>query len=230
MTRLNWTPKDPDEIDRFGIDWLPLLEGGSVAESEWSFVTAAGLSRVSDEHDGRFAIIMLQGGADGEIGVLQNRIVADDGRELEQTKRLPIISTASVAASGFTVPTPAQMIVQLPTFADVDAEALRFALDEAATKVTPDWKEADYRRGILLYAAHSLTLDGHGTGTEAELQREGLGEFQSIRTGGLAVSRFDRRGVPSGLEATSWGRRYKALLRLNTGGPRVLRRTCAPGC
>lgn len=219
----DWEPKDPDEIDRFSVDWRPDIGEDAIASSTWNVLTSAGISTSAPQFDSRFTSILISGGTDGDLAVLENRIETADGRLLEVTKRLPIIASLGAGGSGYTAPSPAQMAVQMPAFASVPTEALRTALAEGAAKVSEDWKEADYRRGIMLYAAHSLTLDGHGAGTEASLAREGLGDFQSVRSGGLAVSRFERRGgTPTGLESTSYGKRFAHLQRLNFAGPRVI--------
>lgn len=96
---------------------------------------------------------------------------------------------------------------------------LASALAEAATRVGTSWTAGDYPLGILLYAAHVLTLDGLGTGAEAALAAAGALGFQSMRTGSLQLERDaapdSRSAGRSDLERTTYGRRFLALLRVN---------------
>lgn len=119
-----------------------------------------------------------------------------------------------------------------PSSADLKARFLRFvavddgvataALERAATQVDETWLPQDRTEGMLLYAAHLLTLDGQGTGAEAETNAEGISGFRLLRSGSLTIERFDRGAAASGsYDTTSYGVRFKALLRLNRGGSRI---------
>lgn len=226
MTIEQWDSKDPDEVDRFGIDWRPRLAGSTIIASSWSLVVPAGLTLSEEEFDDNFAMMVLSGGTAGQVAEILNRIDTADGREaLEETRRLAIISSAGAETSGYTAPGPADFITRFPRFATAPVDAVQAALDEAATRVDTSWVEADYGRAIMLYAAHVLTLDGHGTGSESTLNANGLGEFQRIKSGGLEVSRFDRpftTAFANTLEMSSYGKRFAELQRLNFAGPRVV--------
>lgn len=220
MTEI-WSPKDPAEVDRFAIDWRPALGEGTIATSSWSLVVPAGVSDSDPEFDDHFASVVLSGGIAGQIAVILNTITTADGRTLDSTRRVPIIDSAGDDATGYSVPSPAVMITRMPAFAAVDPMAIEAAIADGAAQVTTDWVQADYARAILLYAAHVLTLDGHGTGTEAQLAKEGISDFQQIRSGNLHLQRFDR-GPPSVMSSTSFGRRFAQLQRLNFAGPRLV--------
>lgn len=232
MTIEQWDSKDPDESDRFGIDWRPRLAGSTIVASRWFLVIPAGLTLADEQFDDHFATMLLSGGTAGEVAEILNRIDTADGREnLEETRRLPIVSSAGADAGGYVVPGPAQFITRYPRFAQTDPDAIADALAEAATRVDTTWVEADFARAIMLYAAHVLTMDGHGSGTEAQLA--GLGDFQRIESGGLKLSRFDRFFTPGVMASTSYGKRFAELQRLNFAGPRVVPglgcRPCHPG-
>lgn len=109
-----------------------------------------------------------------------------------------------------------------PLFADVPDQAVADAIAEGESQVGDTWREADRVPAVMLYAAHVLTGNGQGKGAEAQLSAEGLGDFQRIKSGTLDVARFERgsTGVASGLDSTSYGKRFKALLHKNFGGPR----------
>lgn len=125
----------------------------------------------------------------------------------------------------FTAPTAADLRVRFPAFAAVGDAEIDEALADAASMVDDTWSsQADFTAGRMLYAAHILTLDGHGTGAEKEMAKEGALQFDRIKSGALELS---RRGPPAGTSAaealalTTYGRRFAEILRRNAGGPIV---------
>lgn len=107
-----------------------------------------------------------------------------------------------------------------PRFDAVADGPIQAALDEAALQVDETWvDEPNYRQGILLLAAHILTLDGYGTGAEAEAGAAGASGFKVMRSGQLTLERFtaaDAGGGDEGvLATTSYGRRFLDLLKRN---------------
>jgi len=128
----------------------------------------------------------------------------------------------------YSPPTPAQMKARFPKFAAVDESVLQQGLDEAARVVDESWPEGDFAMGRMLYAAHVLTLDGIGAGTEAQLNAEGVGNFQSIKLGSLSLSQFDKSDASrtgnaflDGLNSTTYGQRFLAIAARFAGGPLV---------
>jgi Protein of unknown function (DUF4054) len=115
-------------------------------------------------------------------------------------------------------PTAADLTDRFPAFAAVPSATLNAALAEAATRVDSTWTAGDYPLGVMLYAAHVLTLDGLGTGAEAALSAAGALGFQTMRSGSLQLERAaptSAEGRPSSLEETTYGRRFLTLLRVN---------------
>lgn len=112
-------------------------------------------------------------------------------------------------------PTAADLLARFATFAAVPGPRLDAAIAEALVRVDATWTERDYRLGVLLYAAHVLTLDGLGTGAEAALAAAGALGFGALKSGSLGLER--RSAGPSGgiLAETTYGRRFLALLRAN---------------
>lgn len=116
------------------------------------------------------------------------------------------------------VPAPADLIARFPSFAAVGTPILATALAEAAVRVDATWTPGDYPLGVMLYAAHTLTLDGFGSGAEAALGAAGALGFQSFRSGSLNLDRGaqpSRDATASTLNETTYGRRFLALLRVN---------------
>lgn len=109
--------------------------------------------------------------------------------------------------------TPAQFKTRFPAFADVSDETVQSVLDEATARtVAGSWTSStDYDLAIMLYTAHTLTLDGQGTSTEAQ-----LAGFKRLRIGSLELERQDAGSTSFGsMSSTSYGQRYLQLVRLN---------------
>lgn len=125
----------------------------------------------------------------------------------------------------FVVPTISTFLGRFPTFQGVDNETLQQVLDESAARVSTNWSEADYTLARMLYTAHILTLDGIGTGVEAKIQAQAAGFFQSISTGSVSINRGSNFGPgkdDSLLSTTTYGMRYRELLRRNFAGIAVV--------
>lgn len=125
----------------------------------------------------------------------------------------------------YTAPTAADLKSRFPAFVNVADATVDIALGDAALMVDDSWNsQEDFTLGRLLYAAHVLTLDGHGSGAEAQAASAGTLGFRSMKSGHLTLERFSSRsGGPAGgrinaLELTTYGVRFKALLRPNRSG------------
>ena len=118
----------------------------------------------------------------------------------------------------YAVPAPADLAARFPAFAAVPAAAVANAIAEAQARVDTSWLPDDYPIAIMLLAAHTLTLDGLGTGAEAAAAAAGTLGYSSLRSGGLSLDRAPRNargGEPSILAETTYGRRFLALLKVN---------------
>lgn len=126
----------------------------------------------------------------------------------------------------YTPPTYAQFKARYPRFAAVPEATYDAFLPEALRQVDRTWTEADYQPAVMLYTAHLLTLEGLGTGAEAQVNAQGAGGFKVMRSGSLTLERFSGKdgGAASSdpLDATSYGGQFKALRRQNLAGPRVI--------
>lgn len=124
----------------------------------------------------------------------------------------------------FTEASADDLTTRFPRFAEVAEATIDVHLGEARRLVDGSWCDEDQVLGQLLYAAHSMTLDGLGTGTEAELAAEGLGDVQSLKSGSLSFTRKSGSGdgdAAGELASTTYGRRFMELLQRNRGGARV---------
>lgn len=119
----------------------------------------------------------------------------------------------------YTVPTIADFKARFPAFANTDDAVIGTALTEASSRVDTNWLEADYQPAILYLAAHNLTLDGHGTGAEAQVAQQGMMGFQSISSGGLSLTRAAGADASAGsYKSTSYGSRFWQIQRRNSFG------------
>lgn len=120
--------------------------------------------------------------------------------------------------------TPTELKELFPAFAAVAEGTVQVWLDRAARIVTSAWIEADRKHGEMLLAAHYMTLNGLGTGAEAEMAAAGASGFKSMRSGSLSLDRGDGSGSAAAMGefgTTAYGRQFWPLLRANVGGPRV---------
>lgn len=127
----------------------------------------------------------------------------------------------------YTPPTPADFKVSYPQFAQVPDATVQTKLDEAARWVDESWTEADFPIARQLYAAHILTLDGLGTGSEAKFAALTAGGLSSVKSGqlqlGLSKSGVEtKKRAASSLYTTTFGQRFLELRRANKPGVAVL--------
>ena len=123
------------------------------------------------------------------------------------------------------IPTPATLKAAKPRFAAVPDVTVQAYIDRASYDVDATWTEGDYAEAITLLACHLMTLEGLGTGAEAEANLQGLSGFKSMKSGQLDLTRFDKgsggSSVPDPYGQTSYGQQFYALLVRNQSGPIV---------
>jgi hypothetical protein len=119
----------------------------------------------------------------------------------------------------FTAPTPDDLKTAFPAFNDVEDAAVTYWLTRAARVVDSGWGDDDGPHATILLAAHYLTLQGLGTGAEAEAAAAGASGFKRIKSGSLEMERAD--GGSGEYDTTAYGRQFQSLLRTVRGGPRV---------
>lgn len=117
----------------------------------------------------------------------------------------------------YSTPTAAELKARFPAFNAVGEPAITSAIGEAERITDAGWPDADRTLGVMLYAAHVLTLDGLGTGTEAQ-----LAGFKRLKIGSLELEASASIAAGSGpLYQTGYGRRFAELLR-RVRGPAIL--------
>ena len=89
MTAFTWeTPKDPDEVKDYVIEWEDRLNGDVIVTSTW--IVPDGITKNSDDFDAvaSTTTIWLSGGTLSDTYVFTNRITTQGGRTLDQTAKL----------------------------------------------------------------------------------------------------------------------------------------------
>lgn len=121
--------------------------------------------------------------------------------------------------------TPARFKALKPQFAAVDDAVAQSYIDMASVFVDQSWPEKLYEQGWVAYTCHLMTLDGLGTDAESRSQASGRSQYQSIRSGELTLTRFQKAAGDTSygdwLSQTNCGAYFFQLLRMVKGGPRV---------
>lgn len=90
---LVWDTKDPDEVLDYYIDWTKeLMPGDTIATSNFDLAVASGVVINSQSFTGPITSLWLQGGTEGTVAIVHNRITTNQGRTEDQTVILPISS------------------------------------------------------------------------------------------------------------------------------------------
>lgn len=94
-----WSPKDPDEIDTFGVDFAQRLDSADeLASAAWT--APSGLTIVSSalatsaKHPSRNvrATAVISGGVSGTNYEIALRVTTTAGRTLDETAILPVVN------------------------------------------------------------------------------------------------------------------------------------------
>lgn len=123
----------------------------------------------------------------------------------------------------YVAPTPADLKLRYPAFADVADETVQYWLTDAERVVGETWREADRAVAMIAYAAHMMSETGAlaastPAGATAMLSASGVTSF---RSGSFSASISESAASATGLQATIYGREFLALQRASFGGPRL---------
>jgi len=122
----------------------------------------------------------------------------------------------------YILPTPADIKLDFPVFADVSDEVIQRRIDRTAIWIDESWLESDFTYAGELVVAHYLTEDGFGKGTDAEMAALGLSGVSRLKSGTLDVTFQASASQGDGdFMSTKYGREFWGLLRKNRGGPRI---------
>ncbi len=216
----NWPAKDPQAVLDYSYT-IPLEAGDAVASHTFEKLSGD----VVIDSSGRLGAVVtawLSGGTEGEISTFRVAWITSAGRADDEEISIAIASNANLLLDTDDADAAA-LKAAFPKFAAVADPTIEFWLTRARRAVDDSWCEDDRQMGEMLLAAHYLTLEGFGTGAEAQLAAEGMAGMQQIRSGQLALQKSGAMAdaAAGSLDSTSYGQRYLELLRQNRGGPRV---------
>lgn len=98
MMRPALTPKTPDDVADYGVDWdLALATGVTIDTSTWT--VPAGITKDDDsiDDDERATVVRLSGGTAGEEYTLVNEIVTSAGETLNAAIEIRVLTAAQIA-------------------------------------------------------------------------------------------------------------------------------------
>ena len=124
----------------------------------------------------------------------------------------------------YTVPDQSTFEALFPAFAGTAAAAYDFWAARAGRIIDPmqSCLGDDADLAAMLATAHYLTLQGLGTGAEAEAASGGMLGYKSISSGQLSLERFDSADAnTTEWASTSYGARVWPMLRACVAGARV---------
>lgn len=121
--------------------------------------------------------------------------------------------------------TPARFKELKPQFAGVDNVVVQSYIELGRIWVSDDWPGQTCEAAQTSIICHLMTLDGLGTDAQSVGYKSGAANYQSIRSGELTLTRYQRAaGYMSHIEwlmQTQCGALFAQLLRMVRGGPRV---------
>lgn len=113
----------------------------------------------------------------------------------------------------YTAPTADDLQAAFPAFATVSDGTVNFWLNRAIPEVEADWSDNDRAYGQMLLAAHYMTLNGIGTGSEAQTAALGA---KRLKSGAFEIE-VGATNSASAFAMTNYGRQFLLLLRRYRG-------------
>ena len=203
-----WPAKRQDEI--LDYSWNPPLENGEhIVTHSITLVSGSSLIDGSSHNNFTVTVWLSNGTADT---VFELTATTEDGRTYQTTAVLQVAPEHDADIAAF--------LAAFPSFAGVSDATLDFWLGRAQGAIDSSWSEHDKDFAGYLLAAHYLTLNGLGTGAEAELAANGVTGMTRLKSGAFEISlaNVESKGAYGG---TSYGLQFQELLHRNKGGPIV---------
>lgn len=128
-------------------------------------------------------------------------------------------------------PTPADLKMRYPAFANVDDMTVQFWLTDAERFVDESWMELDYAPALEAVAAHNMlrvNVAGLTVSKIAGLAAKGITQFKSGSFSAQLSDEVVAKIVAGGWESTPYGDDYLVLLRRNKSGMGVTGPGCVP--
>ena len=122
--------------------------------------------------------------------------------------------------------TPAQFKAAKPQFSAVLDETVQTYIDLAQIWASGVWPDNMVDQVQIAVVCHLMTLDGLGTDQASRDNASGRGEFQTIKTGNVTLTRFRSTAEGAGQSTGAWfaqtpcGRQFLVFVRMISSGAR----------
>ena len=206
---LNWPAKDPDEI--LDYSWTPALSQGDHIVSATATRVSGSVALDATAHSDTAVTLTLSGGTDAETSAFQIRVITHGDYVLEETLYITCVASANADVAAFKR--------RYPSFSEVDSDTVATYLADATADVG-DWGDLT-DRAVYLLAAHNMTLNGIGSGTEAEMANNGATGMTRLKSGAFEVAFSGAANTKSAYMGTRFGSQFYELLRRVKAGPLV---------
>lgn len=203
-----WPAKRQDEV--LSYTWTPPLENGEHIDAI-TVTRISGDAVVDDsEYSNTAATVTISNGTSDSAFELT--VTTALGQTYQTTALLQVAPEHDTDVATF--------LAAFPGFAGVADATLAFWIGRAQGAIDSSWSSHDKDFAGYLLAAHYLTLNGLGTGAEAELASNGVTGMTRLKSGAFEISmaNVESKGAYSG---TRYGLQFMELLRRNKGGPIV---------
>jgi len=116
--------------------------------------------------------------------------------------------------TALTAVTADDFLTRFPEFASANADVIDLVLAEATRVVDDTWCDADQNAAMMYYAAHLLS----------SMAAQADGEIASVSIAGAISIAFKQSSSEASDDwaRTEYGRRFRAMAKINVGGPRVI--------
>lgn len=205
-----WPAKRQDEVLEY--EWAPSLDNGEHISGH-TIVRVSGSAVVSSSTTSNtlLTVHIANGSSDT---VFELTVTTTRGRTYQTTAVLQVAPEHDAETAAF--------LTAFPAFAGVTDATLQFWIGRASGLIDASWSAHDRAFAGYLLAAHYMTLNGLGAGTEAEMANNGATGMTKLKSGAFEVSFSDGAGANKGAySGTKYGLQFYEILRRNKAGPLV---------
>lgn len=121
--------------------------------------------------------------------------------------------------------TPERFKELKPQFEEVDDAIVQNYIDLGSLWMDKSWPAKIYEAAWVAITCHLMTLDGLGTDAQSNSFRTGAANYQSVRSGELALTRYQKAAGEmtyiDWLSQTACGQMFALFLKRAKAGPRV---------
>lgn len=205
-----WPAKRQDE--ELDYSWTLHLENGEHIDAHTVTLVSGTAVIDSTLHTNTKVTSWLSNGTSDSVFELT--AITQQGRTYQTTAVLQVAPEHDADTAAF--------LTAFPAFAGVTDATLQFWIGRASGLIDASWSAHDRAFAGYLLAAHYMTLNGLGAGTEAEMANNGATGMTKLKSGAFEVSFSENAGASkSAYSGTKYGLQFYEILRRNKAGPLV---------